>query len=138
MRKPAYPTLLLLLLIYAAASLIHFIHNAEFLADYPNLPTSWSRTDIYLAWMALTLVGFAGWVLVSRGYRVTGLLFLAGYAALGLDSLGHYVLAPMAAHTAAMNWTILLEVTAAALVLIEVMRQMAYRVFRPSRSHLDA
>jgi len=47
---------------------------------------------------------------------VTGLALVCVYAALGMDSLGHYVLAPMAAHSATMNTTILLEVTAAAAV----------------------
>lgn len=113
-----------LLLAYAVATLVHFTHNAEFVADYPNLPSTWSRMDIYVAWMAMTLVGVAGWALWSRGYRVVGLLLLAAYAALGLDSLGHYVLAPLSAHTLAMNATILLEVTLAALVMVEVARQM--------------
>lgn len=91
----------------------------------PNLPASWSRADVYLAWMVLTTIGVAGWLLVARGYRLPGLLLLAVYAALGIGSLGHYVLAPLSAHTATMNGTILLEVTTAALVLIEVVRQMA-------------
>jgi hypothetical protein len=51
-------------------------------------------------------------------------LFVAVYAALGLDSLGHYVLAPMSAHTVAMNSTILLDVTAAALLFIEAVKMM--------------
>jgi hypothetical protein len=62
---------------------------------------------------------------VSRGYRLAGLFFVAVYAALGLDSLGHYALAPMSAHTVAMNLTILLEVTTAALLFIESVRLMA-------------
>lgn len=113
-----------LLLIYGLASLIHFVHNAEFLTDYPNLPASWSRGDIYSAWIILTLVGIGGWVLVVRGFARLGFLLLAVYAVFGMDSLGHYVLAPMSEHTLAMNTTILLEVTTAALVLMEVMRQM--------------
>src|SRR5215469_12243644 len=28
--------------LYAAASLVHFTHNAEYLAQYPNLPASWT------------------------------------------------------------------------------------------------
>ena len=112
-----------LLLIYGAATLLHFTHNAEFVADYPNLPATWSRMDIYLAWLAMTAVGIAGWFLASRGYRAIGLVLQAAYAALGLDSLGHYVLAPMSAHTFAMNSTILVEVTAAGLVMVEVVRQ---------------
>ena len=125
MRTPVPKTLVLLLLLYGAASLVHFAHNAELLASYPNLPASWSRADVYLAWMVLTTIGLAGWLLVARGYQLPGLLLLAVYAALGIGSLGHYVLAPLSAHTVTMNGTILLEVTTATLVLIEVVRQMA-------------
>lgn len=135
MYKPVQKTLLTLLLVYGVASLIHFVHNAELLADYPNMPASWSRADVYIAWMFLTVIGLGGWILMVRGYQRAGLLLLAVYAALGLDSLGHYVLAPMSDHTATMNSTILLEVTAAALVLIEVVRQMTRRALR--RGHLE-
>jgi hypothetical protein len=121
-------TLFALLLIYGAASLMHFVHNAEFIAEYPNLPSSWSRVHVYLAWIALTAVGIVGWLLVSRGYLSIGLALLATYAGLGLDSLGHYVLAPLSHHTLAMNVTILLEVTAAGLVLVEVVRQATRRM----------
>ena len=62
--------------------------------------------------------------MVVRGFARLGFLLLAVYAVFGMDSLGHYVLAPMSEHTLAMNTTILLEVTTAALVLMEVMRQM--------------
>src|SRR5882762_4426909 len=109
-RNSRQRTLLVLLLIYGAASLMHFVHNAEFIAEYPNLPSSWSRADVYLAWITLTIVGIVGWLLVSRGYPTIGLVLLAAYAALGLDSLGHYALAPLSAHSFAMNATILLEV----------------------------
>jgi hypothetical protein len=120
-------TLLVLLLIYGAASLAHFIHNAEFLAEYPNMPASWSRAGVYVAWVGLTVLGAFGWLLLRRGYQMAGLLFVAAYAALGLDSLGHYVLAPMSAHTATMNGTILLEVTAAALLFIQAVKLMFQR-----------
>ncbi len=119
--------LLVLLITYAVASLIHFVHNAEFISDYPNLPATWSRADVYLAWGVLTAVGVFGWLLVKRGHLMSGLVVLAAYAAGGLDSLGHYLLAPLSAHTAAMNSTILLEVTCAGLVLVEVMRQLVRR-----------
>jgi hypothetical protein len=128
MHRPANRTLLVLLLIYGAASLIHFAHNAEFLADYPNLPDSWSRTGVYRGWLILTAVGIAGWLFLSRGHQLAGLLLLALYAVGGLDSLGHYVLAPLSAHTLAMNSTILFEVVAAALVFAMVMKQMIRRV----------
>ena len=114
-----------LLLLYGAATLMHFIHNAEFLRDYPNLPATWTRAGVYAAWLGLTAVGLGGWLLLGRGYRLAGFLFLVAYAALGIDSLGHYVAAPMSAHTLAMNATILLEVTAASLVLIESVKAIA-------------
>jgi hypothetical protein len=117
-----------LLLVYLAASLIHFIHNAEFLADYPNLPTSWTRFGVYSAWIVMTIIGVGGWIMKSRRYQLAGLLLLAMYAALGLDSLAHYVVAPLSNHTAVMNLTMLLEVTAAALVFIEVVRQIVQQV----------
>lgn len=125
-------SLLVMLLVYAAASLVHFIHNAEFLADYPNLPASWSRAGIYFAWAGMTLVGASGWFLMTRGYQVAGLLVIAVYAAFGLDSLGHYVVAPMSSHTLAMNSTILLEVTAAAAVFVMTVGLIVLRTRRRS------
>lgn len=111
------------LLLYAAASLVHFIHNAEFLADYPGLPDSWTRAGVYWAWLGLTAVGISGWWTLRRGFPWLGLSLLAAYALLGLDSLGHYVVAPMSDHSRAMNGTILLEVSAATLVLVLVLRR---------------
>ena len=107
-----------LLLLYGVASLVHFIHNAEFVADYPNLPAAWTREGVYAAWLGVTAVGVAGWLILKRGFALAGLLLILVYAALGLDSLGHYVLAPMSMHSAAMNSTILFEVTAAGLVFL--------------------
>lgn len=115
-----------LLLVYGTASLVHFIHNAEFLPDYPGLPATWTREGVYLAWLGMTAVGICGWLLLKRGLRLAGLAALALYAALGVDSLGHYVAAPMASHSLAMNATILVEVSAAALVLVAI----ATSVFR--------
>jgi len=106
-----------LLLLYAATSLLHFAHNARYLADYPNLPPWLSQADVYLSWGALTLLGIAGFVLYRRLHRATGLLLLCVYALIGFDGLLHYGRAPMAAHTAMMNFTIWAEVVAAALLL---------------------
>ena len=128
MQSRTQKVLLVLLLSYGAASLIHFIHNAEFLTDYPNLPQSWSRTGVYLVWAGMTIVGVSGWLLIRRGYQRAGLLIVAVYAALGIDSLGHYVLASLSAHTAAMNATILLEVATAGVLFIETLRLLVLRV----------
>ena len=137
MRRPAQKILLVLLLIYWAASLIHFIHNAEFLADYPNLPDSWTRAGVYFAWIGITVVGVIGWVLVARNYHRSGLLLIAIYAVFGLDSLGHYIVAPLSSHPLAMNSTIFLEVAAATLVLIEVARQIVRRMLQRDSHEYD-
>jgi len=138
MGRPVQKTLLILLLIYVAASLIHFVHNAEFLADYPNLPGSWTRAGVYFSWIGITSVGVTGWLFVTRNYQLSGLLLLAVYAVFGLDSLGHYIVAPLSSHTLAMNSTIFLEVTAATLVLIEVARQMVRRMLKKGSLEYDS
>ena len=45
-----------------------------------------------------------------RGYPKAGLLLLAAYAAMGIESLGHYMRASIWHHTLAMNASILIEV----------------------------
>jgi hypothetical protein len=117
---PRPSVLLALLLAYAAASLLHHAHNAEFLADYPNLPGWLSRAKVYAAWCGMTAFGLGGYLLLRWGHPLTGCAVIAVYAALGFDSLAHYALAPFAAHSAAMNLTIVLEVGTAALLLAAV------------------
>jgi hypothetical protein len=137
-RSAAVPGLLALLLaIYAVASLLHFIHNAEFLPDYPGLPASWTRLGVYAAWAAMTVLGLLGWWLLRRGWRFTGLCLVLVYALLGLDSLGHYLVAPLSAHTLAMNGSILAEVLAAAAVFAEAARQLVVQLIRLRRGRLQ-
>jgi len=116
-----------LLLLYLAASLLHFVHNAEYLADYPNLPAWLDRADVYLAWLGLAAIGAAGWALYLIGWRLAGLLLIGVYAGFGFDGLLHYTRAPFAAHTQAMNFTIWFEVAAAALLLLGVATLVARR-----------
>jgi hypothetical protein len=133
-RPGAVPAVLqLLLAIYAVASLLHFIHNAEYLPDYPGLPPSWTRLGIYAVWVGITAVGLYGWWLLRRGWHFTGLAVVLVYALFGLDSLGHYVVAPMSSHTLAMNVTILAEVVAAAAVFIEAAHQLVMHATRTWR-----
>lgn len=107
-------------LLYMAASLLHFAHNAEYLSSYPNLPSSLTRANIYLVWSGLAALGIAGYVLHRMGQRLLGLCLLGAYAVFGFDGLLHYTRAPFEAHTAAMNFTIWFEVLAAALLLFAV------------------
>jgi hypothetical protein len=137
--KSGTKALTVLLVAYAAASLLHYAHNAEFLAEYPNMPAWLSRTKVYAAWLALSALGSAGYLLFLRGYRLAGLLTLGAYAAAGFDGLGHYGLAPASAHSAEMNATIWLEAGTATLLLIAVTSLLAkrprraYWVIRKSR-----
>ena len=119
--------LLGLLLLYVVASLVHFTHNAEYLADYPNLPPWLTRGGVYLAWIGETSLGILGYVLYRFGWRLAGLALVGVYAAFGFDGLLHYTRAPFDAHTTAMNFTILFEVAAAALLLVRAVMLAAAR-----------
>ena len=61
-----------LLLLYCGASLLHFAHNAEYVADYPNLPGWISRHSIYVAWCAIFLTGFCGYLLFLAAAQFLG------------------------------------------------------------------
>ena len=111
------------LLACVAASLLHHVHNAEFLQDYPNLPASLSRARVYAAWAGEAAVAAAGWLLLRLNFRKTGLAAIALYALAGFAGLAHYALAPPSAHTLAMNATIWLEVLAATCLLAAVLRR---------------
>ena len=121
--------LLILLLVYGAASLFHYAHNAEFLAEYPNMPAWLSRMKVYAAWLGVTTIGAIGYLFLRGGYQLIGLSAVAVYAALGFDGLGHYSLAPLSAHTPLMNLTIWLEAATAALLLVAVASVTAKHVW---------
>jgi hypothetical protein len=129
------PVLVLVLLaVYCAASLVHFAHNAEFVADYPNLPAWLTRSKVYVAWLAVTSVGVAGVILLHLRLRRTGLLLVAGYALLGFAGLDHYWVAPFAAHSLAMHATIGFEVASAAALLVATLAL----AFTPQRRSVAA
>ena len=118
--------LLLALIVYSTASLAHFGHNAAFSSAYPNLPESLTPLRIMLAWLLEAAIGWTGYALTRSRFVRTGYVLLAFYAALGFDGFAHYALAPMSAHTLAMNARIWGEaLTGAALLLI-----VATRIFR--------
>jgi hypothetical protein len=123
-----FAVLCTLTLLYAAASLLHFAHNAEYLADYPNLPASFTRAGVYGAWLAVAAIGAAGLALVRFGRPSAGLALLGIYAALGFDGLLHYTRAPIADHTTGMNATIGFEVAAAAALFFFVVNAATRRL----------
>ncbi|HUQ53652.1 MAG TPA: hypothetical protein VM692_15600, partial [Gammaproteobacteria bacterium] len=103
------------------ASFVHFAHNAEYLAEYPNLPASLTRVQVYAVWVGTAALGVLGYGLLLKRRQLLGLGVLAVYAAIGFDGLLHYTRAPLAAHTGTMNLTIWSEVVAAALALAAVL-----------------
>jgi hypothetical protein len=109
--------LLIALLAYCAASLLHFSHNAIYIDDYPNLPKWLTPVIVYATWCAQATIGLAGFLLYVKGVRRIGLLLIALYAAMAYDGLAHYTRAPMSAHTFTMNLTIWLEVIAGTALL---------------------
>lgn len=111
---------------YAVASLFHHVHNAEFLADYPNMPRWLTPTAVYGAWFITTLVGITGWLLLRKDNQSAGLALIALYGAAGLYGLAHYALAPAAAHSLAMNAGIWLEAVSG-LLLFSTALYMAKR-----------
>jgi len=130
-----FTVLLGLTLLYAAASFLHFAHNAEYLAVYPNLPASFTRLGIYAAWLAVSAIGASGLALVRFGRPNAGLALLGIYAALGFDGLLHYTRAPIAAHTAGMNATIGFEVVAASALFFFVVNAATRRLLGELLDH---
>jgi hypothetical protein len=110
-----------LLVLYCAASLLHFAHNGHFLADYPNLPHTFTPQKVYVAWGIVTALGIAGFVAYRCKLKAPGLVLMGLYAVLGFGGLLHYARAPFAAHSAMMNFTILAECATAALLLADLL-----------------
>ena len=106
--------------LYAAATLLHFAHNAQYLAEYPNLPSSWSRGEVYAAWCFVMALGLLGYGVYALGHRRIGRTILGLYAILGLGGLLHYTRAPMHGHSAMMNVTIWVEAATGTLLLANV------------------
>jgi hypothetical protein len=116
--------LLALVLSHAVASLVHFVHNATFLADYPNMPGWITAGGVYAVWLAEATLGAMGVILFRCGRTMLGLMLIAIYAVLGLGGLDHYTLASISAHTLAMNATIWLETATAIVLLVFAIRQV--------------
>jgi len=123
-----------LLAVYFVATLAHFVHNAEFIAFYPNMPAWLTREKVYLAWAAIASVGVAGIIAWRFGWTALGALLLGAYGALGLDGLQHYTLALCSEHTLAANLTIWFE----ALTGVTLATAAAVLLVRRVNIHLDA
>jgi hypothetical protein len=113
--------------LYFLASLLHFAHNAEYIAFYPNMPSWITRENVYLTWLAITGLGALAAALWLLGWRAAALLSMALYGLFGLDGLAHYTLALCAEHTLAANLTIWLEAASGVALAAVAVRQLARR-----------
>jgi hypothetical protein len=104
--------------LYSIASLTHFVHNAEFIAFYPNMPSWITRETVYLAWLGIGCLGLAGLLMWRFRLFAIGMLCMGAYGALGIDGLAHYTLALCGEHTLATNLTIWFEVITGLVLLI--------------------
>jgi len=95
-----------LLAVYFVASTAHFVHNAAYIAYYPNMPSWITPERVYVAWSVVTAVGIAGLVALRLRLHAAAAVFIAVYGALGLDGLAHYTLALCSEHTLVTNVTI--------------------------------
>jgi hypothetical protein len=109
-----------LMIVYGAASLLHFVHNALYIQEYPNLPRWITPLGVYASWCGIAAIGALGYWLYRRVSHALGFLAIAIYALLGFGGLEHYMLAPLGAHSVAMNVTIVAEVVAAFALLISL------------------
>jgi hypothetical protein len=108
----------LLVAVYFAASLAHFVHNAEYIAFYPGMPDWLTREQVYLAWLGITAIGVSALLLLRLGLHATGVALVGAYGAFGLDGLAHYTLALCSEHTLATNLTIWSEAVTGLLLLL--------------------
>jgi hypothetical protein len=106
------------MILYGAASLVHFVHNGVYLHEYPNLPGWITSFGVYASWCVIAGIGVLGYWMYTRGSRALGLTAVAVYALLGYGGLDHYTLAPAGAHSLAMNVTIWGEVVTASVLLL--------------------
>lgn len=134
MNKPPFLGLRLvcgLALLYAFASFVHHIHNAIYLAEYPNMPVWLTPASVMVAWAFVAGVGLIGGLLLYHRFEAAGLCVLGVFAALGFCGLDHYAIANFSQHTFWMNATILFEV-ATALALFAVVAFNLPRLLRSS------
>ena len=110
------------MIVYGATSLAHFVHNAVYVDTYPNLPAWITPVVVFACWLLIAGTGALGYGLYRRGSRTVGLMVIGLYALLGFGGLDHYAVAPVSAHSMAMNATILGEVIAASALLVVIVR----------------
>jgi hypothetical protein len=121
-----------LFVVFFIANLLHFVHNAEYIAFYPGIPAWMTRQGVYLAWTAGVSVGLLGLWLARSKFSKLGLALIAAYGAQGLDGLAHYSLALCSEHTLATNLSIWFEVISGLCLLLAAALWIGRLLSRPT------
>lgn len=117
--------------VYGLATFGLCVHNAEFLAYYPNMPEEMTHEVVYLAWMGLTVVGLAVVPFYMLGLGVMAAFVLALYGLLGLSGLAHYSLGALEEHTLAANLLIMFQGFSGLVLAVRAVRE----TFKQARRH---
>lgn len=110
--------LLFIIILYCSASLFHFMHNAIYIDEYPDLSGGVSAIGVSIAWIGFTCIGLVSYVLIHRDKRFIVPILLVAYGALEFDGMGHYSLEPISSHTYMLNVAIWFEAIAALVSLV--------------------
>lgn len=108
--------LLILLAISIIATILHYTDNFIFFQKYPA-PTWMYPHHVYIAWLILTPLGVAGYILYTKCAFWAAYLCLCIYSITSIGGLGHYLFAPMSDFSLKMNALIWLEAIAGTALL---------------------
>jgi hypothetical protein len=116
--------LVLLLLMNFASSVAHYADNIARFAAYPEPPwlNPW-RVDAF--WLLMTPVGYAAFALCRHGKLGAARVASCVYGAMGLLTLGHYLVAPPWRIAPMINVLIALEAATAIWLLAHAARMHA-------------
>jgi len=95
MPQRGFRTLLVLLTLAVAVSVVHYTDNVVNYADYPqaedgSVGALVTRSVVLVSWFVFTAFGIAGLWLFVRGRIVPAAVCLTAYSVSGLIGIGHY------------------------------------------------
>lgn len=107
LERKLQPLLLSLWIVSVVSTSIHYTDNFLFFEKYPQ-PEWITLPSIYISWIILTAIGFAGYWLYRNKRFWLAYVCLVIYSLTGLSSLGHYFYGAMYEFSAKMHlfiWT---------------------------------
>jgi hypothetical protein len=105
LERKLQPLLLSLLIISVVSTSIHYTDNFLLFEKYPQ-PEWITLPSIYISWIILTAIGFAGYWLYRNKRFWLAYVCLLIYSLTGLSSLGHYFYGAMSEFSGKMHFFI--------------------------------